>query len=205
MSVKVNYKGEEILSVNTDTTKTLKTSGKYCEGDIEIINTQDGGITPSGSQTFTQNGTYDVSALAQAIVNVSGGGGSGAVTGTFTLASKTGGPTITHNANLSDYIFVAQMQSASFEALKLDTTNTSNYAVAFMFICSDGFYDFDASATLKMDRQGAKWYYKPSTSALSMSASATVPVASYTKDTITGSNSWGAHAGTYDFWAIPLN
>ncbi len=34
-------------------------------------------IIPSGSQTFTENGTYNVSALASAIVNVSGGGGSG--------------------------------------------------------------------------------------------------------------------------------
>lgn len=33
------------------------------------------GITPSGSQTFTENGTYDVTAIAEAIVNVSGGGG----------------------------------------------------------------------------------------------------------------------------------
>ena len=28
---------------------------------------------PSGSQTYTQNGTYDVSAIAEAIINVSGG------------------------------------------------------------------------------------------------------------------------------------
>lgn len=33
-----------------------------------------GGITPSGSQTFTENGTYDVTAIAEAIINVSGGG-----------------------------------------------------------------------------------------------------------------------------------
>lgn len=71
MSVKVNYKGEEILSVNTDITKTLKTSGKYCEGDIEVVNTQDGGITPTGSVTLTEENTYDVTDKAQAIVDFS--------------------------------------------------------------------------------------------------------------------------------------
>lgn len=35
------------------------------------------GIVPTGSQTVTENGTYDVTALAQMIVSVSGGGGSG--------------------------------------------------------------------------------------------------------------------------------
>ena len=45
------------------------------------------GIVPSGSQTVTENGTYDVTALAEMVVNVSGGGGGGAsnvVIGTFT-------------------------------------------------------------------------------------------------------------------------
>lgn len=38
-----------------------------------------------GSQTVTQNGTYDVSALAEMVVNVSGGGGSSrTIIGTFT-------------------------------------------------------------------------------------------------------------------------
>ena len=42
-------------------------------------------IIPSGSQTITSNGTYDVSALAEAVVNVSGGGsGVQYATGTYT-------------------------------------------------------------------------------------------------------------------------
>ena len=45
-------------------------------------------IIPSGSQTITANGTVDVSALAQVIVNVSSGGsGTQASSGEFTLAS----------------------------------------------------------------------------------------------------------------------
>lgn len=36
--VTINYKGSAIASIQTDTgKKTLKTAGKYCEGDIEIV------------------------------------------------------------------------------------------------------------------------------------------------------------------------
>lgn len=34
-------------------------------------------VTPSGSQTFTENGTFDVTSLAEAVINVAGGGGGG--------------------------------------------------------------------------------------------------------------------------------
>jgi len=74
MSIKVNYKGAEILSYGENGTKTLKTSGYYCEDDIQIVNTQDGGITPTGTIEITENGTYDVTEKASAVVNVSGGG-----------------------------------------------------------------------------------------------------------------------------------
>lgn len=49
-----------------------------------------------GSQTITTNNTYDVTNLAQVIVNVAGGGGSGLVyeSGTYTPASDTAKPTI---------------------------------------------------------------------------------------------------------------
>lgn len=43
MSATVKYKGATIAALTTNITKTLKTSGKYCEGDIVIENTQDGG------------------------------------------------------------------------------------------------------------------------------------------------------------------
>ena len=49
-----------------------------------------------GSQTITQNGTVDVTSLAQVIVNVAGGGGGGLTyeTGTYTPASNIAKPTI---------------------------------------------------------------------------------------------------------------
>ena len=43
MSATIKYKGNTIVSITTDSSKTLKTSGKYCEGDIVVENVQDGG------------------------------------------------------------------------------------------------------------------------------------------------------------------
>lgn len=53
MSATIKYKGSAIASITTDSSKTLKTSGKYCEGDIVVENVQDGGITPSGNKAIT--------------------------------------------------------------------------------------------------------------------------------------------------------
>ena len=41
MSATIKYKGNTIVSITTDSSKTLKTSGKYCEGDIVVENVQD--------------------------------------------------------------------------------------------------------------------------------------------------------------------
>ena len=45
MSVTVKYKGNSIAELTESGTKTLKTSGKYCEADIVVENTKDGGAT----------------------------------------------------------------------------------------------------------------------------------------------------------------
>ena len=69
MATTVSYKGNEIANFESGT-KTLKTSCKYCEGDITIQST--GGITPSGSINITENGTYDVTHFETANVKVAG-------------------------------------------------------------------------------------------------------------------------------------
>ena len=43
MSATVKYKGSAIAELTETGTKTLKTSGKYCEADIVVENTKDGG------------------------------------------------------------------------------------------------------------------------------------------------------------------
>lgn len=43
MSVTVKYKGSAIAALTENGIKTLKTSGKYCEADIVVENTKDGG------------------------------------------------------------------------------------------------------------------------------------------------------------------
>lgn len=68
MSVTIKYKGNTIASASTDMTKTIKTSGKYCEADIEVINTQDGGITPTGNINITDTNATDVTNYATAQV-----------------------------------------------------------------------------------------------------------------------------------------
>lgn len=45
MSATIKYKGSAIAELTENGTKTLKTSGKYCEADIVVENTKDGGAT----------------------------------------------------------------------------------------------------------------------------------------------------------------
>ena len=87
--VNINYKGTKIAGMDASGTKTLLTSGKYCEGDISVEYTRPSAPTPSyqsktksytpsetaQSETVTADSGYD--ALSQVAVSV------GAVSSTY--------------------------------------------------------------------------------------------------------------------------
>lgn len=79
-----------------------------------------------GSETKTQNGTYDVTTLAQLVVNVSGGGGGLTYeTGTYSPTTNIARPTINFsNAHTEMPSFVMIADATGTDA----TTNNSNYA-----------------------------------------------------------------------------
>ena len=99
MSTSVNYKGNEIASFS-NTTKTLKTSGKYLEGDISITDTsgagavvvteeQDtgGGIVKNITAVDISNDTVDAAHLLSGYTAHDGQGN--AVTGSYVPPSPT--------------------------------------------------------------------------------------------------------------------
>lgn len=84
--------GQQLLIQNATTitpTKSEQTAvaaNKYTLGAVKVGPIPDDYIIPEGSQTITSNDTYDVTELAEVVVNVSGGGSP-------TLQSKTVTPT----------------------------------------------------------------------------------------------------------------
>jgi len=79
-----------------------------------------------GSQTITQNNTYDVTHLAQVIVNVAGGGGGGLVyeTGTYEPESDIARPTITFANTHTEAPVLIYMCDVTGTA---NSTTNSNY------------------------------------------------------------------------------
>ena len=64
--ITISYKGADILEMSESGIKTLKTSGKYCEGDV-ILNY----VRPSGGgsiKTFTKELTFDTTVRSGNII-----------------------------------------------------------------------------------------------------------------------------------------
>lgn len=108
----------------TKSEQTAVAANVYTNGAVKVGAIPADYIIPSGSETKTANGTYDVKSLAQIVVNVAGGGGGlpagfkAIATGTHTLASAVaGGSTFTVNHNLGEtpdmFIFFADTNVAT--------------------------------------------------------------------------------------------
>lgn len=69
MSLEVSYKNRKIADLEGDADCTLKTAGRFCEGDISL-RLREAGAEPSGTVSITRNGTVNVRDYASAEVNV---------------------------------------------------------------------------------------------------------------------------------------
>lgn len=94
--VNINYKGSTIASMDASGTKTLQTSGKYCEDDVEVVYTRPATPAPS-LQTKSKTYIPTTSQQTESIVADSGYDGLSAVNVTVNaMPSGTAGtPTAT--------------------------------------------------------------------------------------------------------------
>lgn len=95
MSVSIKYKGNEIASMTATGTKTLKTGGKYCEGNISVENTEMSlqdeksvSVTANGTVEVTPDEGYDGVKKVSVAVNVPSSSTPATTTLTLTLGSQ---------------------------------------------------------------------------------------------------------------------
>lgn len=93
----------------------------------------------SGSETKTANGTYDVTNLAELVVNVSGSSGLEYETGTYTPSSNTAQPTISFaNSHSRPPVFVCISDTSSTSGIT-SSSNTSWSIIDYNRINGEGF------------------------------------------------------------------
>ena len=126
----------------------------------------------SGSQEITENNTYDVSALAQVVVNVAGGGGGGGwetESGTWTPAADTehytdGIPYSNPHSSRPDLILMVDAtgtalptQSPAYAAfINFETLLGSKFPFSGSTLRSIGFVDYAATSSSTSTTYGGK-------------------------------------------------
>ena len=157
-------------------------------------------IIPTGSLSISENGTFDVSAYASAVVNVAAAAGLPIYKGKHTVSNKNTQHAVTHNLNLNSYLYMYWLDDMdTFLAGTTDTNNGVVFGIASfnpdLGLPCEG---LDATKTTF----GATRTYKQSTQAWSGSAA---PNASSTKDTMELNFTYGVIIGTYSYIIIDLS
>lgn len=117
---KIGYaQGKRVVGEATPSTPSIQSLSVTENGTYTAPSGVDGyspvsvnvsGIVPTGSQTFTENGTFDVTSIAEAVINVAGGGGaSNFVSGEFTTGTTEGKQTINIPYTGNGYPLVAMI------------------------------------------------------------------------------------------------
>ena len=142
---KVTVDGTTLIDLSQDTVASASdiVSGKtgHLNDGTQVTGTA---VVPSGSQTYTVNGTYDVSGLAEAVVNVSGGGSS-VKTGTITPTEAS--TTLTFDTGLSAVTGILIMP--------INTPLTGSRTQAAMICLSSG--SFYKAISIHTNSSGAGW------------------------------------------------
>ena len=151
----------------------------------------------SGSETKTANGTYDVTNLAQLIVNVSGGGGSGLTyeTGTYTPTSNIARPTISFTNSHSTFpIFVGMYDTSAASSI----TSSSNLTFVYfdVYAWTAGSFPYSTSAS----RYAVAYYsYRSSNSTSSSGATVAYSNANTSTESSSYSRYWVTTSAFYPY------
>ena len=152
-----------------------------------------------GSGTKTQNGTYDVTSLAQLIVNVSGGGGSGLTyeTGTYTPTSNIARPTISFTNSHSTFpVFVGMYDTSAASSI----TGSSNLTFVYfdVYAWTAGSFPYSTSAS----RYAVAYYsYRSSNSTSSSGATVAYSNANTSSESSSYSRYWVTTSAFYPYTA----
>lgn len=144
----------------------------------------------SGSETKTENGTYDVTNLASLVVNVSGGGASNFITGTFQYSTTTAAAqTITLNYSGSGYPIAVAIVLDDGVLDSTYTNTVARYSIAQYFMTKTYADTAPTFATSGEANQGAvATVYKSSAS----NAATLTRTSSATVNTFSSSNAAGS-------------